>query len=323
MKTHVFIDPLTGFSGGVQINGESHFFGQSPVGKHTIKWGGLSAAMSMLKPLVSICVYVLTFFWGFIFAKPIKPSVQVKHQEVAASEVSKPVEVPKVNRACLASLHHTMELSEGVLVKLTLLPATQAVERKLCLPYRNAKKRSREPWSYQYVSLSPLSCVHFNGSDFCLQTAVAMTRRDIDKGLLQAARLPSLPSSEFVLSSIDKTSCDADSVASKQSAASDSVAQDTPLDVTKQASGTVVSMGLVDKQFGDKPKYQTYEMVVRKDNGDEVSFAGRQLEDKAKTGEFKLGDIVLVRQGKVSMQKTTPNGKTFTNTANVFEIKII
>lgn len=213
----------------------------------------------------------------------------------------------------IATTHVDLETHGGTKLRLSFY-ADQRVVRRVGVPRMNLRGRA----SAQYRPVRPLTRDDF-GPDrpFCVETAILLTKQDVANGLLRdMLAIGTIPNRELPTTE----------ASAKQEPTSLVIEEPTELPAskfTKSATGQVVRMEHVTKRFGDKAPYETFEVVVRKANTEEVEFNGKQLEEKAAAGIFKLGDFVAIGQTKITLEKKGKSGRAFNTSSNAFEIKVI
>ena len=207
--------------------------------------------------------------------------------------------------------HATLATPNGTQVRLTFFPLEKRVDRRVGVLVTNARGKP----ALNYVTVRGIDADKFSEEfPFCELNAMLLTKREINEGLLKGfLELGTLPGREVT--------CDRPAPLKLVNNQQEEVKDEG--DFIRSVEGQIVRMETVTKQFGNSDPYQTFEVVVRKQNTEEVVFNGKQLEEKAAAGEFKLHDVVFIGQRKVQMRKHGGSGKSFVSTSNSFEIKII
>lgn len=207
--------------------------------------------------------------------------------------------------------HATLTTPNGTQVRLTFFPMDKKVDRRVGVLVTNARGKP----ALNYVTVRGIDADKFSEEfPFCELNAMLLTKRDINEGLLNGfLELGTLPGREVTRARPAPLKL----VNNPQEEVKDEG------EFIRSVEGQIVRMETVTKQFGASAPYQTFEVVVRKQNTEEIEFNGKQLEEKAAAGEFKLYDVVFIGQRKVQMRKQGGSGKSFVSTSNSFKIKII
>ena len=87
--------------------------------------------------------------------------------------------------------------------------------------------------------------------------------------------------------------------------------------------GHVIRMGMVTRNQEGKSPFQTFEVVLRSDLGDEKQFFGVHLKELASKNEFKLRDYIKLEQFKTTESSTSQNGSTNQVKHNKYKVTVM
>ena len=200
------------------------------------------------------------------------------------------------------------------------------IERVLKVPVNPLPwQRAREGTAFSRVVLRPLSADYLRkqGLDFTLDSAIALTRQEVESGR------------------IDKALAREEAVREERRASSHQLFADPQVDEPKAPSdvghvrdehqvGRVVKSAIGSVTFAGKntvyPKgrnpYDTFSVVIAEDGGQQVTFSGVDLKEKYEAGAFSLGQRIELIQRRVEFESEL-GGTTRTQTKNVYDVKVV
>lgn len=320
MEVKVHLDPETGRSVGVAVDGVVH--AAPEITKAVVNPSKPALPLAARMVLTMVCG-IRDFVIMFLIWSPKKGIKGQAYKTYTSAKLGKEPDGQekdvKAEAEALAprslepaTNHATVETEGGTKVRLAFYSQQQKVARSVGVPLINGRGKP----SMRFVPLGPLLASDFSPEfPFCVENAILRTKVDITRGLLsEVTRIGASRSRELGL--VAKPTQDEPVVVADPDELPKS-------DYTKVATGQVVRMETVEKRFGDNPPYQTFEVAVLKLNGEEVCFNGKQLEEKAAAGQFKLGDVIAIGQSKVAVTKKGKRGKALVASSNAFQIKVV
>lgn len=185
------------------------------------------------------------------------------------------------------------------------------------LPWQRASAGS----AFVRVPLKPLAAdqLRKQGLEFTLDSAIAFTRTEFEKGRIDRACARGTAVREETSASCKHLYLpEAQPQGAVQEAATEEAAS-TPI---KTASGEVTFAGNNRVTPKGKPSYETFTVIVKDERGQSITFSGVDLKEKFEANAFHVGQQVRIEQRSVEFSMEI-GAKTVKQRKNVYDVTVI
>lgn len=200
------------------------------------------------------------------------------------------------------------------------------IERVLKVPVNPLPwQRAREGTAFSRVVLRPLKAdfLRKQGMEFTLDSAIALTRQEIEGGRIDKALAREEAVREERRASSHQLFADPHADEARAPSGAGLVPNEAQAGrVVKSATGEVTFAGKNTVYPKGRNPYDTFSVVIAEDGGQQVTFSGVDLKEKFESGAFSLGQRIELLQRRVEFESEL-GGTTRTQTKNVYDVKVV